>query len=336
MLRQTIAFSILILLLQSCGLNGMYGTWKNERIDPEKRAQIEVLNNKLINSIKFNDTVAVKSMMSDTLKKATGNKVDMIISNVSSAFESDQYIVLDEYNVHNLVSGTSNSLNANKKSDNDYTLNYVSLTREAYVSLLLVKDLTGDILITVVYGNYDGKWQINILEVGQYRLYNKTSMDYYKFAKLNYQKAYFIDAANDLFLAKECLTPASELFHYKKEKEVSDYYEKVIPEIDKKYQMPITLNDIPGNPQIISIFPQLKEQGYFTTVRYLTSINISDSTALAKENAKVKLDVQKMFKGISTNKKATLYQAFNEMPDGNRPVKYYGFVDMGVAQTKSF
>src|SRR5579862_1526298 len=37
MLRQTIACSILFLLLQSCGLNGIYGTWKNERIDPEKR-----------------------------------------------------------------------------------------------------------------------------------------------------------------------------------------------------------------------------------------------------------------------------------------------------------
>ncbi len=130
-------------------------------------------------------------MMSDTLKNATGSKVDTIISNVSSAFESDQYIVLDEYNIHNLVSATSNSLPANKKSDNDYTLNYVSLTRESYVSLLLVKDLTGDILITVVYGNYDGKWEINILELGQYRLYNKTAMDYYKLAKLNYQKAYF-------------------------------------------------------------------------------------------------------------------------------------------------
>ncbi len=53
MLRQTIACSILFLLLQSCGLNGMYGTWKNSHIDPEKRAQIEVLNNKLIKQHKI-------------------------------------------------------------------------------------------------------------------------------------------------------------------------------------------------------------------------------------------------------------------------------------------
>jgi hypothetical protein len=202
--------------------------------------------------------------------------------------------------------------------------------------LLLVKDLTGDNLITVVYGNYDGKWEINILEMGQYRLYNKTAMDYYKLAKLNYQKAYLIDAANDLFLAKECLTPAGEMFHYKKEKEISDYHDKVIPEISKKYQMPITLNDIPGKPQIISIFPQLKEQGYFTTVRYLSSINIVDSIALRRENEKVKMEVQKLFTGISINKKTTLYQAFNEMPDGNHPVKYYGFVDFGEKLSKSF
>ncbi len=88
-----------------------------------------------------------------------------------------------------------------------------------------------------------------------------------------------------------------------------------MPEIDKKYQMPITLEDIPGKPQIISVFPQLKEQGYFTTVRYLSSINIADSISLGKENEKVKLEVQKIFTGISINKKATLYQAFNEIPD---------------------
>ncbi len=327
MTRETICCVLFCMLLQSCGVGSMYGTWKNDRINPEKRAAIEILNNKLINSIKFNDTVAVRSMMSDTLLRATGNQVDTLISNVSPAFESDQYTVLDEYNVHSLVSGVSTSIPAKKKNDNDYSLEYVSLTKEAYVSLLLVKDKTGDILVTVVYGNYDGKWEINILEFGQYRLYNKTAMDYYKNAKINYKRAYFIDAANDLFLAKECLTPANAIFHYNREKEVSAYYTKTINEINAKYPMPMTLNNIPGKPQLFSIYPALKEHGYFTTIRYLSSINISDSIALGKENDRVKAEVQRIFTGISMNKGVTLYQAFNEMPDGTHPIKYFGFVD---------
>jgi hypothetical protein len=336
MIRKTIACIILFVLLQGCGLNGIYSTWRNSQIDPDKRAEIEVLNNKLINSIKFNDTVAVKSMLSDTLKKATGNEIDTVINSVSPAFETDQYTVLDEYNVHNLVSGVSNSLSANKKSDNDYTINYVSLTKEAYISLLLVKDPTGDILVTVVYGNYDGKWEINILEVGRYRYYNKTAMDYYKLAKLNYKKSYFIDAADNLFLAYSCLKPATEIFHYKKEKEVKDYYDKVLNEIQAKYHLPITLENIPGKPQVFGIYPQLMEGGYFTTVRYLSSINMNDSIALRKENDKVQIEVKKIFSGISVNKKATLYQAFNQMPDGEHPIKHYGFVDRAKMQPDSF
>jgi hypothetical protein len=336
MIRKTIAGIILFASIQSCGLNGVYSTWKNGQIDPAKREEIEVLNNKLINSIKFDDTVAVKSMMSDTLKKATGNEIDTVISRISPAFETDQFAVLDEYNVHNLISGISNSLPANKKSDNDYTLNYIALTKEVYVSLLLVKDRTGDILVTVVYGNYDGKWEINILQIGRYRFFNKTAMDYYRLAKLNYKKSYFIDAANNLFLANDRLKPAGDIFHYKKGNEVKAYYDSVVNEIQAKYQLPLTLRNIPGKPQIFSIYPQVMSGGYFTTVRYLSSINLDDSIALGKENEKIRIEVQKIFTGISINKKATLYQAFNEMPDGEHPIKHYGFVDRGKMQPASF
>jgi hypothetical protein len=327
MIRKTIACIFLFILLQGCGLNGIYSTWKNSQIDPDKRAEIEVLNNKLINSIKFNDTVAVKSMMSDTLKRVTGNEIDTVITRMSPAFGTDQYTVLDEYNVHNLVTGTSNSLSANKKSDNDYTIEYTALTKEVYISLLLVKDLTGDLMITVVYGNYDGKWEINILEVGRYRYYNKTAMDYYKLAQLNYKKSFFIDAADNLFLANDCLKPATEIFHYKKEKEVKAYYDKVVNEIQKKYHLPMTLENVPGKPQVFSVYPQLMEGGYFTTVRYLSSINMDDSIALGKENKKVQIEVKRIFNGIGIDKRTTLYQAFNQMPDGEHPIKHYGFVD---------
>ena len=178
MIRSIFACIILIIFLQSCGFNGSYfGTWKNLNISQDKRAEIEILNRKLINSIKFNDVVAVKSIMSDTLKKIAGNKIDSLISRVSPAFTSDQFTILDEYNVHNLVSGIPVSLKANLKTDDDYTLAYDALNGETYASLLLVNDPTGEVLVTVVYGNYDGNWEINILQVGQYRFYYKNAMD---------------------------------------------------------------------------------------------------------------------------------------------------------------
>lgn len=300
---------------------------KNLNISQDKRAEIEILNRKLINSIKFNDVVAVKSIMSDTLKKIAGNKIDSLISRVSPAFTSDQFTILDEYNVHNLVSGIPVSLKANLKTDDDYTLAYDALNRETYASLLLVNDPTGEVLVTVVYGNYDGNWEINILQVGQYRFYYKNAMDYYRLAKLNYEKGYFVDAADNLLIANQCLKPANEIFKYKKEEEVKAYYDKVMKETLSRYNLPLTLENIPSKPKVFSIYPQMKEGRYYNTFRYLSSINMDDSIALEKENKKVRIEVKRIFTGVGIYKKITLYQAFNEMPVDNNPIKYYGFAD---------
>jgi hypothetical protein len=330
MMRSIIACIILIILLQGCGFNGSYfGTWKNLSISQDKRAGIEILNRKLINSIKFNDVVAVKSIMSDSLKKITGNQIDSLINRVSPAFTSDQFTILDEYNVHSLVSGNSVSVRSNLKTDDDYTLTYRALNRETYASLLLVNDPTGEILVTVVYGNYDGNWEMNILHVGKYRYYYKNAMDFYRLAKLNYAKGYFVDAADNLLIANQCLKPASEIFKYKKEEEVKAFYNKVVKETLSRYKLPLTLENIPSKPKVFDIYPQLKEGAYYNTFRYLSSIKMDDSIALEKENKKVRIEVKKIFTGIGIYKRITLFQAFNEMPDGNNPIKYYGFIDRG-------
>jgi hypothetical protein len=337
MFQKTIAIILLIALLQSCRFRvSSFGTWKNDDISPEKRAEIEVLNNKLINSIKYNDVVAVKSIMSDTLKKIAGSEIDSLVTRVSSAFLTDQYTVMDEYHVHNLVSGIPNSLAGYQKGDNDYTIKYMALNRENYVSLLLVKDLMGEVLVTAIYGNYDGKWEINVLQVGRYRNFYKTAIDYYKVAKMNYDKSYFVDAADNLFVADQLLKPANDIFHFKKEKDVKEFYHKVVSETESKYHLPVTLENIPGKPKIFNIYPQLLQQGYFPMIRYLSSIKIHDSLRLEKENKQVQMEVKKIFAGIGVNRKITLYEAFNEMPDDKHSVSYFGFIDRGAVQPGPF
>ena len=54
---------------------------------------------------------------------------------------------------------------------------------------------------------------------------------------------------------------------------------------------------------------------------------MDDSIALEKENKKVRIEVKRIFTGVGIYKKITLYQAFNEMPVDNNPIKYYGFAD---------
>ncbi len=265
--------------------------------------------------------------MSDKLLENAGNNIDKLITNISTSFKTDSYKILDQYNVQNSTTGINNTLTSGTSKNNDYTINYLALNKEMYVSLLLPNGLDSKLLITVIYGNYDDQWKINILNFGQYSLLNKTAPDYYNLAKESYNKSYLIDAVNYISLSKQCLRPANEVFKYKEEKEINDFYDKTINEANSKFTFPITITNIDTKPKIFRIFPQMTSEGYFPMVYYLSSINLHNKEALKIENDKVKKEVGAIFRGIDKNKKNVIYWVFNEMPDGKKLVEHYGFID---------
>lgn len=312
-------------MLQSCNM-GTSGTSENENIEKEKREEIKLLNDKLFNAIMNNDITGVKALMSDKLLETAGNDIDKLIYNVSSSFKSHSYKILDQYNVQNSTTGANNTLTANSKNK-DYSISYLALNKEMYVSLLLPNGLENKLLITVIYGNYDNQWKINILHFGQYSLLNKTALDYYNLAKESYNKSYLIDAVNYISLSKQCLKPANEVFKYKKEKEINDFYNKTINEANSKFTFPVTIENINTKPKIFRIFPQMTPEGYFPMVYYLSTINLDNKIALKIENDKIKKEINQLFKGIDKDKKYVFYWVFNEMPNGQKLVEHYGFID---------
>lgn len=326
MTHRSLPIILVFLILQSCNL-GTSGTWKNENIELEKREEIKLLNDKLLKSIINNDISGVKALMSDKLLENAGNNIDKLITNISTSFKADSYKILDQYNVHNSTTGINNTLTSGTSENNDYTIDYLALNKEMYVSLLLPNGLDSKLLITVIYGNYDDQWKINILHFGQYSLLNKTAPDYYNLAKESYNKSYLIDAVNYISLSKQCLRPANEVFKYKDEKEINDFYDKTINEANSKFTFPITITNIDTKPKIFRIFPQMTSEGYFPMVYYLSSINLHNKEALKIENDKVKKEVGALFRGIDKNKKNVIYWVFNEMPDGKKLVEHYGFID---------
>lgn len=326
MVHKTFLIILIVLILQGCNV-GTSGTWKNENIEKEKREEIKSLNDKLFSSIMGNDIAGVKALMSDKLLEKSDKDLDKLILNISSSFKSNSYKIFDEYNVQNSTTGINNTLVSGNSKNNDYSINYLALNREIYVSLLLPNGLDNKLLITVVYGNYDDEWKINILHFGQYTLLNKTALDYYNLAKESYSKSYLIDAVNYISLSKQCLRPANEILKYKKEKEISDFYDKIINEANSKFTFPITLENIDTKPKIFRIFPQMTSEGYFPMVYYLSNIDLRDIEALKIENHKVKKEVSRLFTGIDKDKKNIIYWAFNEIPDGKKLVEHYGFID---------
>jgi hypothetical protein len=311
---------------QGCSIGGS-GVWKNENIDKDEKEQISMLNDKLYASIIKNDSAAARSLMSDTLLSLTGD-FGKLLKDVNSRIKAGSYKILGEYHVRNSNAGIQNTLPSGFSDDNDYTINYLALNEEMYVSLLLpnVDEDENETLITVIYGRHGDEWKINILRFGPYSYFHKTAPEYYKLAKASYDKSFLIDAANYTFIAKQCLRPAGDYFQFQKETEINEFEKTLMKEVYSKYQFPLKLDNIKSKPAIFNIYPEMHSEGFFPMVRYLSVINLDDTTALKIENDKMQSEIGTIFPGIDKEKKFVFYRAFNEMPDGKKLVRHYGII----------
>jgi hypothetical protein len=334
-MKQKLLIIILIVLMFSNCKLGTTGVWKNDHIDNDKREQINMLNDKLFKGLINNDVSTIKSLLSDSLLKKSMNNIDALISQFSNSNIATDYRILDEYYLSNPIIGNVTTIpswlgqptSSEKATDNDYIIQCAALNKEMYVSAILTNGKNNDILLVVVYGRFNNDWKINILQFGQYSLFGKTSPDYYKIAKEKYEKSYLIDAVNYISIAKLSSKPAGVNFQYRLDKDINEFYEKVMKEVYSKYQFPLTLDNIPSKPKVFRIFPEMIKDGFFPMVYYISDINLNDTTALKLENEKVKKEVGQLFTGIDKDKKFVFYWAFNEIPDGQKLVEHYDFID---------
>jgi len=313
--------------LPGCDGSGGFVMWKNNDIDSNIRKEIRALNNDLLSALNDNNIEVIKGLMSDTLlAKANIDWEDMVL-HISGLFRMEKYDIKDEYYVKNATTGVINTLPSGLSEDNDYIIRYKAMNNEMYVSLLVPQSETNELLITAVYGKYDDGWKINILRFGQYSIDKKTAPDYYRLARQCHEKSYLIDALNNMSLGMQCMRPAEDTFEYLKTKEINKFYEKLEGDVDSKYVFPFTLDKVDTKPQVFRIYPQEIDEGLFPMVLYLSTVNIDDTLALKKEYQQIKSVIGDYFEGIDKGKKYVFYRAFNEMPQEDRKVDNYGFVD---------
>ena len=320
---------LFLILLQSCTV-GTTGTWKNDHIDPEINNQIALLNKKLFKSIVASDVNGAKKLMAPILIENSGKEISAIVSTFNDNFKTADYQILDQYYTKNSGKNLTNTLFSSRADASDYKIAYLALNEEMYVSVLISKNLPVNFLLLVVYGKYDDGWKINILEVGNYTILDKTTPDFYKTALEQYKKGNLINAVDQIIVASEIAHPADSHFSYSSDNEMQAFYSKVLKEADAKYKFPLVLNNIKTKPNIFSINPQVLTEGnikgVFPMVKYQTKISLSDSVALKAENFEIQKSIAEKISGINNDNALVLYQAFNQTPDGKTPVKHYGFI----------
>lgn len=325
MLTKTFLIFLTILIFQSC--NFSTSTFKKDQsINASTRQEIKSLNDKLFNAISSNNFKIIQPIMSPGILEKFNSDSNKFISQISS-LKVDSYNILDEYFVQASSAETSVTVLSGNDDDNDYTFTFECLNKDSYVSLLLLNTLDNKFLLAAVYGKYQNEWKLNILKLGQYSFYGKIAPDYYHLAKSDYKKKYLIDAADNILISDACLQPAGTLWHFIKEKEIKDFSDSLLREVNAKYELPITLANIDGKPKVFKIFPQRTNDGFSPMVYYTTDIDLEDTIALKLQNEKIRKKVDSIFTGIDKDKKFISYGAFNKLPDEQGRGHGYGFID---------
>ncbi len=330
MIRKLLPAILALLIFSACG-GKKPAVLKNEQIPEKVRKEASAVNDKLFRAVSRNDAEAVKSLMSDTLLQKHKDGVAPLIQNASTSFSALTYKVIDAYYQYNTNPSGADTIFSGSLGTHPYAIHFKPVNTETYIALLVPEEANQEMLITAIYGKYGDKWKLNTIYFGVLGMFGKSAPDYYQMARTAYEKQYLADAVNNADLALLCLKPGGDLFHFGAEKEIEDFARKVHAEATKTFDFPQVLENIAGKPVVFRIFPESSEKGFFPMVYYQTNIPLSNTAALEAEYEEVKKEVSRLYKGIDKDKDYVFYQAYNQYPDGNKPVEHYGFID----ETKS-
>ncbi len=312
---------LIVIVLQSCF--DQPGSWKNEKIKASRRADFHALNDQVFKLLKANDAKQLGFFMSKELIEDT--YTTRLIELVSNRLADNNYELLDEYYVINKFTD-NDTVKATKASKNSYDLYYQGITREMYFSFFTPKAGDNKYMITVVYAKYDYGWKISQLDVAPYTINGKTAPELFEMAKQEYAKNYLIDAVNNMSLASNCLRPG-DMWNYPNERDISEFYAKIMTEANDHYKFPFTLTGVPTKPRIIRVYMETVDEGSYPMVYYLSSIKLADTVALKKENGNIRKVIGNVMPGIDKDNKYIFYSAFNTKPDGRKTVDHYDLTD---------
>jgi hypothetical protein len=303
-----------IVFFQSCK-EPTTGFWVNGRINSDIKKQIAELNKKLFKGIMDKDVNAVKSLLSPELLKRSGTRLDTLVINTGQIYNAKEYELLDEFYTKHHIGNFIDSLKTNKGDSTDYVITYRAMNEEMYTSVMVTKNLPVNCLILAVYGKYGSDWKLNVLQIGEYSIFNKIAPDYYKTAKELYSNGSILDASNMLIITSQLGNPVDDFFHYRNEDAMRMFFSTVINDANNRFQFPVTITQLKTMPQIFSVSPQYTgdaaNQGIVPLIKYKTNIKLTDTLALKAENKDIQSVIGVVFKGIDQNNKAIFYQAYN-------------------------
>jgi hypothetical protein len=323
-MRLVIALFLTSTLIISCQ-ETQVGTYRNENIDPEVLEEVRALDAQVVEALRDNDSEGLKRLMSDDLKASVSEDLSGFMERAQRSIESKQYITVDQY--HRV--GTANetvALISGTDKDDDYIIQYQSITNESFVSVIAPKREGDTYLLTTFYGRFEDDWKLNIIQFERYTLGGLSSIQLFREAQAELEKGYVVNAFNRMLLGQTCSQPAGEFWQFRIQAEMDAFNDSLTQLAQGSYPMPMVVDTIPTKPIIFQITPQRVDLDICTMIKYVSGINIKDTLALAAENKMLHELARKKFNGIDADVPFIFYRAFNEMPKEGISTPYFGFV----------
>lgn len=298
---------------------------KDNQIDPQIKDQIHVLSDRIFNGFVQNKPENVLTTCSDRLLN-NREEIKKLMQLLQGNLQMRNLRILNEYYQKNASKKNVGIVSSGQNNNHDYVIRYEALDKEMYVLVGSFITKTDQKCITLIFGKHDNHWKLSGLQAGLLKIMNKDAYDWYRLAKSDYERGYYIDALCNINLSTQLLKPANHFWQYQKEREIETFEQKITKQIYSKYSFPLTVNEVETKPVIFRVYPQVMPDGCYPLIMYTTSVDFDDVQKLAKECNAIHDQIGKLFKGIENNNKKILYRPFKTIPTGTETGKQYGFM----------
>ncbi len=326
MYRLSLLFTGILFFIYGCNPGGQ--VIQDGKISTSVSSEINALNEKLIAGFAAQDPSQVLPLCSEQMAKHGPNSFLAIMQQIGKRFNTNTYHIQNQFYIKHATEGTTVKVGTGGKQG--YTISFQAANSELFVSVGYFDSKVQSPALIVVYGKYGNNWKLNILQVGLMQIEGKDANAWHAQAQTDMNKGCLADAANDMVLCNLVNEPANQFWHYAQENEFIEFDKRLTLALNKQYVFPLVFKNVPTQPQVFRIFPQVTNEGYFPMVVYKTNIKLTDTVALAKECDQMHQQIGSVFKGISAGKKYIFYRVCAKIPaDKNEQVPNHGFVRKG-------
>lgn len=295
---------------------------------------MDTLNNRLVRAIIQKDRKSFLALCSDDLKgvKDLNKGMQTLFEQVGSMAKGNPFVVRHHYYASFPEKGTVAVIHSGQDKEHAFDISYTSRTRKSFAIVGIIADSFQEIAVMTVWGNYGGKWKLNVGQSGLIRAFNKDAVDWYYRARQQYGDHALVDAANSMTICQALLHPGGDYWKYRLDDDMTGLIMQIRNTAERDYTFPIELSAVATKPKIISTATRVFTDGYYPVVAYVTKLSFADTAALSKECDSLNAHIGDIFNNLDHYNKLLIYRPYERMPqDSSDQVTTYTIVKKSTA-----